>query len=1056
VSNASDLQPPPTSTLVFGRFELDGALLELRRDGRPVPLGPKAFAFLQLLLIHRDRVVPREEIFARIWPEIRVSDAALRSVVHEARLALDDTAAETQRIATLRGRGFRFVGQVEERASAPAPREPARARPAPDFVDRERELAVLREALHAAERGERRVVLLQGAPGIGKTRIATELGNEAARAGFAVHLGRALEGGSAPPYWPWIQILRSLAGGHDSDDESADAGARARLEDLCEELGPTSAASHRDLRAAGSARFRWLDSVARLLGEAAELRPRLVILDDLHAADEASVQLLVFVVQRLPRGRLLVLGTQRDLTSSSPLGQVLHEPGTQTLRLTGMDREAVAHLLEQSLREAPGSALVERIHAASGGNPLFVAELVRQLRGRSARALACAPIPVPARLRDAIWTRLAECTERCRRVLRVASVARGVCTLSLLRRVMGGSNVELLEALGEAEERDLLLERDGCHDFTHGVIRELIYEELSPIDRMRLHESVGEALEWLCGPDAARHLAELAHHFGAAAVSQPDRALHYAQRAARSAAGAFAYREASALYRSALAALAYVDPDPELRCFLLIELGEVLQLAGEPREAFLGAFHEAMRLARAAQLPASLGRAAERCVVHLNERGELLPYAQHRGDPLVRALREALEEVTAAVPCGADAELLARSHTALAILGCAEHERSSSCEAIDVALDLAMQSGDASLHGHVLRQKAELGILFDLEAERSAYPDRLLELAQRSMRLDLEAQARLAQLILAVERGDRDAAERAGRCVERLEARRPSGPFGPGQSWSVLRALLDGCTDAAQTAMLGAIRQAARGQLHDEWTGAAASTFIWWLCLLRGTSEFLAVSLESYIAARIARPVLPVFDLMLARTHAELGRLDEAGRRLEGLAEQLAELPRSGLWLVCLSLLAEVCALCERADLARAPLELLRPYAGRVAMVGDFMCLGLIARPLGSLAALLGRWDEAERHFAQASRHACALRAPILSVQVQLDHARALTRHPDAEERLRAPGGLEDAALAARALGLGGVERRAEVALKALRSARTTKPQRSSHTIPTSRVLSRS
>ena len=216
----------------FERYELDESLLELRLGGRPVEIQPKPFFLILYLIRHRDRVVSRDELMAQLWPDVEVSEASLTTALHEARRALDDKDPERRLLATLRGRGYRFMGPVEESgpplpAPPAAPLEPSRgpqpatpagapptalasASEASPFVDRDSEMEQLRSALAVAGSGERRVMLLHGPPGIGKTRTANELAADAARAGFEVHVGRAYEGDGAPPFWPWIQILRSL------------------------------------------------------------------------------------------------------------------------------------------------------------------------------------------------------------------------------------------------------------------------------------------------------------------------------------------------------------------------------------------------------------------------------------------------------------------------------------------------------------------------------------------------------------------------------------------------------------------------------------------------------------------------------------------------------------------------------------------------------------------------------------------------------------------------------------------------------------------------------
>jgi hypothetical protein len=271
----------------------------------------------------------------------------------------------------------------------------------------------------------------------------------------------------------------------------------------------------------------------------------------------------------------------------------------------------------------------------------------------------------------------------------------------------------------------------------------------------------------------------------------------------------------------------------------------------------------------------------------------------------------------------------------------------------------------------------------------------------------------------------------------------------------VLRAQLDGRLDEAQIAMAQAVKSASRSHADHEWTTAAASALIWWICILRGNAHVFTACLESYVATRRVAPVLPVFDVLLARSHAELGRSEEACRRLDDFGKKLADLPRSPLALVCACLAAEVCALCGRPEHAALLFSFLEPYAARVAMVGEFLCLGSVQRMLGALAALLGRWDESELCFARALAHARGLRAPILSALVQLEHARALGRHPDSAQRARAPALLDSTALAARQLGLPGVEQQAQRLAEPTADRHSTKARRVGDAVPAPAQLSR-
>lgn len=206
-SNVSDPigGPPPGRVFIFGPFELHDGLLELRKHGATVHLEPKPLFFLLYLIRHRERVVSPHELLRELWPDVRVSQArcAARCTACARRRVVDRDAARPR--LSLRGRDRGARAATTARAPLPAAAPEASA-----FLDREAEMARLREMLGDALAGGRRVTLLHDAPGIGKTRTAMELGREAARQQFEVHVGRTHEGGGAPPFWPWIQILRSL------------------------------------------------------------------------------------------------------------------------------------------------------------------------------------------------------------------------------------------------------------------------------------------------------------------------------------------------------------------------------------------------------------------------------------------------------------------------------------------------------------------------------------------------------------------------------------------------------------------------------------------------------------------------------------------------------------------------------------------------------------------------------------------------------------------------------------------------------------------------------
>src|SRR6266516_3710416 len=255
--------------------------------------------------------------------------------------------------------------------------DPARRRGGWAFVGRDREVAELAAGLEDAAGGRGRLFLVAGEPGIGKTWLAEHLAGLAVERGVGVLWGRCWEGGGAPPFWPWTQIIGRLADG--CDDETlaaylgAGAGAIAQLiPGLAERLG-TTAPSPDPSPESDAARFYLFKAITDFFKQAATARPLLLILDDLHAADDPSMLLLQFLARDLRGAHLLVVGIYRDVEAERPppgigdaVGELVREG--QLVSLRGLDREDVKVLIEGLSGVVPSEAKVATIHEATEGN----------------------------------------------------------------------------------------------------------------------------------------------------------------------------------------------------------------------------------------------------------------------------------------------------------------------------------------------------------------------------------------------------------------------------------------------------------------------------------------------------------------------------------------------------------------------------------------------------------------------------------------------------------------------------------------------------------------
>ena len=460
------------------------------------------------------------------------------------RQILQQPAAERLALAAPPRREVRRSGVAAHRDSPDAP-----------LVGRHAELACLERALADAWSGRGQLLLVMGEAGIGKSRLMLVLAAEALARGGRAMMGRAYESEQLLPFQPWIDALR--AGQALPDWEAMDGpspGLRVELSRLFPELGDAS--PERPVSVDSSTRL--FEAVLDLVGRLSERQPLVVILEDLHWADEMSLRLLLYLARRVKSRRVLLAATVREeeLAGSPVLRQLLEElasePVPLSLELGPLSRADTAALVRALARVGSDepwlSRAAEQVWALSEGNPFVVVECVHALPHASARPEAMA---LPRRVREMITARLERLGERARQLAAVAAVVGRECGFPLLQRAAGLSPADAAEALEQLVSRRLVTAVGERFELGHDRIRRVVYEGLLAPRRSALHAAVGEALEALHAGRLEEVYDQLAEHYTDAGV--PGKAATYLAELATVARLRYAFGEAVRVLDRALA-----------------------------------------------------------------------------------------------------------------------------------------------------------------------------------------------------------------------------------------------------------------------------------------------------------------------------------------------------------------------------------------------------------------------------------------------------------------------------------------------------------------------
>jgi class 3 adenylate cyclase/tetratricopeptide (TPR) repeat protein len=851
------------------------------------------------------------------------------------------------------------------------PAEPAEERPANPleslaggvFVGRESELEHLREAVDSALAGRGSLQLLVGEPGIGKTRASEELATYARVSGAHVYWGRCREDEGAPAYWPWVQAIRAYTRDADPVALAWQLGAGAAevaqlIPEIAEKLDiePATGSDSEE------ARFRLFDSVTGLMLAAARDRPIVIVLDDLHWADEPSLLLLRFAARELASSGLLLLGTYRDveLGRHHPLARVLGEisgiEGSGRIPLRGLSVAAVERYIEMTAGAPSPPGLADSVQEQTDGNPFFVGEVVRLLasEGKLSAGGSAAELQIPQGVREVVGRRLDRLSEKTNAALRVAAVIGRDFEEDLVWRVADLPREELMAAAGEAIAERLVTDLgNGRYSFAHALVRDTLYEELTPPKRSALHERTGLAIEHVCGGNVEERLGELAHHFlEAAPRGDLAKAIDYAQRAGEQDMEQLAYEDAVDVYGRALEVLELMDePDEATRCSLLLALGGAEAKSARVADA-RSAFERAAESARKLDDADSLVGAAIG-IAMMSDAGRL-------DEKLLALLDEALERIGSERTARRAALLSAKS----AEMYWVDNDLTESSQLVDEAIEIAREVDAPASLAAALQRKIFIPSGPGAPRERLKLADEMLELGQATGNRETVLRAHGYRLWMLLELADVGAVDRELAAYARLadELRMPE------HSWLTIalrgmRSLLDGDIEEAERLANDARRAGQRAEqpVSEQFYGIQMTQ----IRSLQGRAGELLPAVRD-LAERF--PGIPAWRGGVITLAARSGDFELARRELERFAgDDFSAIPRDVNWMAGMSLLAEAIALIGDVDRAARAYEELLPYEGLVIVVARAIgCNGPVDRVLGMLAQLLGRVEEAERHFGNA------------------------------------------------------------------------------------------
>ncbi|SDH39045.1 Predicted ATPase [Sinosporangium album] len=843
-------------------------------------------------------------------------------------------------VSPARGRGVHVNDTWPPRPAAPQV-EPPPLSPEP-FVGRDAELSRLIATAHRTTRFTPAVV--SGDAGEGKTTLVRRLAERLAAEGWITTSGACPDSSATPPGWGWVEILRSLI----------TVTGPGEYGQLLAPLLDDAAPDPDDDQVAGG--FRLHRAVGGYLNGIARQARMLITLEDLHWADDQTLALLRALPSLLATSRVLLVVTCRDSELDDRQAEVLAalarlEP--VRVGLSGLAPEAVAELVRATCVREVGEEAVIGIVERTGGNPFFVRETVRLLDAETASSHASAEevmSGVPSGVRDVLRRRIARLPSQAQQILLQAAVIGREVDVDVLVDVAGDEDA-VVEAVEAALLAGLVTEPGpGLLRFDHDLVRDTIYSDASRLRRSRLHAAVAAAIERRTPAD----VAALAHHYDAAGTTETAaKAVHFAVLAAEQAERRFAHREAAALWERSIAAFdrsgrAEGRERTRERLLLTLRLIKALAICGDMAAARMRR-REAMDTALPlGDLELTARVAASLAVPHKGMARDFTRTAWEIVDVTEKALVELPTDEQAL-----RASLLAT--LALELEGSAGgrgHQASLEAE------ELARLSGDPALLAVALSGRLRQSYGIPAVDEREAIGRELLEVAERSGQVSVQALAHLVLLECSAARGDFAAADAHVAAADRL-ARRYGlpAPMAVGAWYAGQRLMIAGDYARAALAYREAARKTARaGMLEGRQDLPLITTFC--LHLVDGRAADMVEPL-SEAHQRGAKWTPDAYALALASA----GHLRDAA----AVAAVRAPVRPDFLYELVMIWRALAGMLLGDHDRMREAYDTLTPFSDRIAGAGTgVVALWPVALTLGDLALRLDRADGARAHYDKA------------------------------------------------------------------------------------------